>query len=79
MTTESKWLETSKKLLEGRKIVLVRYMNNEEAESLGWTDRPIVLQLDDGNIIFPSSDDEGNSGGSIFTTDENTPVIPVMR
>lgn len=77
-TTDCHWTKTAKKLLEGRKIVLVRYLDDEEAASEGWSRRSVVLQLDNGLMIFPSMDDEGNDAGALFTTDEKTPTLPVL-
>lgn len=76
---EAKWLKDSRELLEGRKITLVRFMTEEEAEALGWDSRPIVLQLDDGNVVFPARDPEGNDGGVLYTNDKELLVIPSMR
>jgi hypothetical protein len=72
------WEKAAFKLLQGRTITHVRYAYDEEMESLGWTRRPIVLMLDDGNLIYPSMDDEGNDAGSLFTNDGSLPVIPVL-
>jgi len=65
-------------MLVGRKIVIARYMSESERESMGWRNRPIVLQLDDGNMIYASSDDEGNGAGAMFTNSEKQPVLPVI-
>ena len=73
------WTKTAEKQLLGRKIVKVRYMSKEEAEDMDWSSRPVVLQLDDGNIIYPSKDDEGNDGGALFTNNEEEPILPVLR
>jgi len=78
MTTEQKWAKIASDMLVGRKIVMVRYMSESERESMGWHTRPIVLQLDDGNMIYPSSDDEGNGAGAMFTNNEKQPVLPVI-
>ena len=72
------WTDVAKKQLLGRKIVDVRYMTQEEADDMGWYSRPVVFQLDDGNLIFPSADDEGNDGGALFTNDESNPTLPVL-
>lgn len=72
------WTDVAKKMLLNRKIVGVRYLLDEEMESLGWDDRTIVLILDDGNMIFPSCDDEGNCAGALFTNHSDQPVIPVI-
>lgn len=72
------WIDIAKKQLLGRKIVEVRYLEDEEMESLEWHERCVVMVLDDGNILFPSRDDEGNGAGALFTNDENNPVLPVI-
>ena len=69
----------SKAQLLGKKIVEVRYLSQEEADDLGWEERCVVIHLDDGNIILPSSDDEGNSAGAMFTNDTKNPTLPVLR
>lgn len=76
---EAKWLLDSQKLLEDRTIVLVRFMTADEAADLGWDYRPIVLQLDDGNVLFPSMDPEGNGAGALYTNSKDLLVIPSMR
>jgi hypothetical protein len=53
------------KLLNGRKIVLVRRMTTSEAEDCGWESRPVVLILDDNSFLIPQSDDEANDAGAI--------------
>ena len=75
---EQKWAKVASDMLVGRKIVIVRYMSEDERASMGWSNRPIVLQLDDGNMLYPSSDDEGNDAGAIFTNSEKHPVLPVI-
>lgn len=75
---ELEWTEIAKKQLLGRRIVDVRYLTEEEAGDLGWGSRCVVMILDDGNIIYPSCDDEGNAAGSLFTNNEDNPVIPVI-
>lgn len=49
--------------LVGRKIVAVRWMNNEGNPD--WIHVPIILQLDDGTLLWPQSDDEGNDAGAL--------------
>lgn len=73
------WLDEAKSQLLMKKIVRVRYMTHEEANEMGWTERPVVITLSDGTMIYPSRDDEGNGGGALFTTNEANPVLPVMR
>lgn len=73
------WTEIAREQLLGRKIVRVRYLTPAEAEDLGWFSRPLVIHLDDGNLVFASADDEGNDGGALFTNNDKNPVLPVLR
>jgi len=57
------WNAYGKKHLVGRKIESVRWMSDEEAGD--WYKRPIVIHLDDGTLLYPSKDDEGNDGGTL--------------
>ena len=75
---ESYWTEVAAKQLLGKKIVRVRYLSQTEAEELGWNERPVVIQLDDGNLIYPSIDDEGNGAGVLFTNDKENLVLPIL-
>jgi hypothetical protein len=75
---ERKWTDDISKVLVGRKIVKVRYMNDREVEEFGWSDKAIILILDDKTAIWPSADDEGNNAGAIFTTLEELSVLPVI-
>lgn len=75
---DMKWTGIAKGLLVGRRIVEVGYMTREEAAGLGWSRRPVVLTLDDGTTIYPSSDDEGNGPGALYTSSETDPVLPVL-
>ena len=58
----------------GRRIVEVRVMSNEELEAEGWGDwqqfgSVPVFVLDDGTLIYPSRDAEGNGPGELFGRD----------
>jgi len=56
----------------GRKIVDVINLSKDIIEAEGWEDTPytcIGLLLDDGNIIYPSQDEEGNGPGALFGKD----------
>lgn len=56
-------------MVKGQKIVDVRRMTEEEMEREGWKGRmgkPTVLELESGDILFPSQDPEGNGPGAIF-------------
>lgn len=54
--------------LVGCRIVEVRSMRKRELETEGWPpDETVpVLVLDNGAILFPSRDEEGNGPGALF-------------
>jgi len=60
------FIEKIVQILKGRTISEVRYMNENEKEMLGWNKRCIMIILDDGTVIYPSRDDEGNDAGALF-------------
>lgn len=72
------WGKDAAKLLCGRVIVGVRYMTAKEQEDVDFRRAGIVLVLDNGHIIYPSTDDEGNNAGAMFTTFDSLPIIPVI-
>jgi len=73
------WESKAKDFLIGRKVVAVRYLNEEEVEHIGWYGgKSLVIQFDDGSWMFPSADDEGNGPGALFTSSDDIPTIPVM-
>jgi hypothetical protein len=79
---KQEWADRFKPLV-GRTIASVRWMDEEEMEASGWERSPIVLQLDDGTLLFPSADDEGNNAGALFTqagdkTPDLSPIAPVI-
>lgn len=52
----------------GRRIVGFRSMNNAELAAEGWPPHESVpaIILDDGTVLYPSRDDEGNGPGAVF-------------
>jgi hypothetical protein len=66
VSIDKKWTDYAEKHLVGRTIAQVRYMSEEETKDMGWYKRPLVISLDDGTMLFPSMDDEGNDGGALF-------------
>jgi hypothetical protein len=73
------WTKVASDQLLEKKIVAVRYMTKEEATTVcGWEARPVVLQLDDGNLIYPSMDEEGNGPGVFFTNNPDHSILPVL-
>jgi hypothetical protein len=78
---EERWNGLASDLLKGKKIVSVRYMNEEEKEMLGWHSRCVIITLDDGTAIYPSRDDEGNDAGALFIDNLKNNIsetLPVM-
>ena len=72
------WNKRVSKLLVGRKIIKVEYTSQKDAEEQGWYKRPVQIQLDNGVWLTPTSDDEGNDGGSIHTNLKGNSIIPVL-
>lgn len=64
--------------LEGREIASVRRMTEEEVEGELWTEGTVALELDDGTVLYPSRDLEGNGPGALFGDDgdEKFAVMP---
>ena len=75
------WAEVAKKKLQGKRVVAVRYLNDEEMAHLGWDESVLVLEFDDGTLLFSSRDDEGNGGGAMFGQDSKNEFLnfPVIR
>ena len=59
------WKKPAESLLLGRKIVSVDFLDLQDTEALGWVNSSVVITLDNGTIIYPSRDDEGNDAGAI--------------
>jgi hypothetical protein len=79
-TTLEYWSERAEKALVGRTIVGARYLTKDEVEGLGWTQSVLVMQLDDGTLLYPSMDDEGNNGGAMFGNKGKEELgFPVVR
>ncbi len=75
---EETWTKVAQEQLLGKTIVAVRYMSREEADEIGWDTVPVVMQLDDGNLVYPGRDAEGNDSGVLFTNNEKEPVLPAL-
>ena len=57
-------MEAFKELI-GKKIVEVRHMSREEADTWGWYYRPVIISFEDGTTLVPTKDDECNDGGAM--------------
>lgn len=73
------WTAQAASVLEGRTIKKVRYLDEDELRSLYWGSTAIVLELDDGTLVFPSRDDEGNEAGALYTTNEDVSIVPTIQ
>ena len=78
MNYENKTRIAFMKAYQGKKIVNVRYMSDEERDAYGWTHKPMVIFFDDGSYLFPMSDDEGNEAGALCTSHDNLQTIAVL-
>lgn len=76
--SRNEWNKAAIKLLVGRKIIKAGYLLKEETDALGWDHSSLAIKLDDGTILWPSRDDEGNDAGALFTTSDDLPTIPVI-
>lgn len=76
--TEAQWTKAVTDKLVGKTIKSVSFMTQDLADEWGWYSRPLQINLSDGHQLIISKDDEGNDGGSIFTTYEDLPTIPVL-
>ena len=69
----------SKKVLLGKKIIQVKYVDTEEAEKYMWHKRPISFTLDDNTRLIVMQDDEGNDGGALcYLNSDVDDVLPVL-
>jgi|TARA_R110000803_G_C11708863_1_gene286611 hypothetical protein len=74
------WTKLANKHLVGKTIVKVKWLSPKESQDfLGWSYQPCEIHLNDGTILTPSADDEGNNAGALFTTIKEIPVLPVFR
>lgn len=76
----ARWTEFAAEHLQGKTVFAVRYLTPDEAEALGWSSRPLMIEFDDGTLIFASRDDEGNGAGSLLgqTPDGTELTFPVL-
>jgi len=70
--------------LIGREITYIRWMTKQETEQLGYIGAsPVIIRLDDGTLLIPQMDDEGNDGGALYVlpgdTSKEDDVLYVQR
>ena len=79
MKLTNRWNKQAKKVLLGKKIIQVKYVDTEEAEKYMWGSRPISFTLDDGTRLIVMRDDEGNDGGALcYLNSDVDDVLPVL-
>jgi len=66
----STYIEEEYGTLVGKKIVAVRSLTKSELEMFDWPARSsteaVMFILDDGSVMIPSMDPEGNGPGHVF-------------
>jgi len=62
---ELKWTGYAHQHLVGRTIIGVHYATKEEADQMGVRNRPLMLALDNGTVLWMMSDNPGNDGGAL--------------
>ena len=66
---DNDWIKLANKHLKGKIIREVKRLNGKSLKNIGWEDhRAIQIIFTDGHWITPSSDEEGNGPGCLFTT-----------
>jgi len=69
----------AREILVGKTIQSLGYLDENEKNNLLWDKSAIVLELNDGTLLFPSMDDEGNEAGAMFIqTEKELERIPVI-
>lgn len=58
----------------GLKIKEVRWVTPKEMKALGWYGDGVILILEDGGFILPSSDPEGNNIGALMGAHGGNPL-----
>lgn len=69
MLTKARMEAEGFRFLVGKEIKSVRYLTEYEANELGWSSRPLVINFSDGTNLIPQRDDEGNDGGALWFLD----------
>jgi hypothetical protein len=74
------WVDIARKVLKGRTIKAVNYISEKDADDNLLSNRGLMIMLDNGTMLYPMCDDEGNDFGAIhYTTKEgNSDVLPVL-
>lgn len=67
-------------VLMGRTIQNVRYLTDEELETMGWTSNGVVLELDSGHMVYAVADNDCSKPGALFIDRLDQPhiVLPAV-
>tara|TARA_A100000172_G_scaffold55265_1_gene35423 strand:+ start:286 stop:528 length:243 start_codon:yes stop_codon:yes gene_type:complete len=77
---DSKERKIIDKYIIGQKIKSVKWLTPKESQDdMGWDYQPVEITLENGVSFIPSTDDEGNNAGAIFTNLKDLPVLWVER
>jgi hypothetical protein len=68
---EAQWTEKARKQFLGKTIVAVNYMTDENAKQMDWWERPLLLKLSDGTVIYASCDPECNGPGTLLVDSDD--------
>lgn len=59
-------LATWRAKVNGKRIVNLFYLDSKQAQDyFGWDYTGVVLMLEDGSVLIPMSDEEGNGPGAV--------------
>ncbi len=75
---KARWGLAATKSLKGKVVKSVRYMSEKEREEYGWYNCAAIVVFEDGSWLMPSTDDEGNDAGALFSSDPDLDTIPVI-
>ena len=78
MEITKRWEDRCSAFLVGKTIKSVRYQYTCEIKDMGWSKKSLVIFFTDGSFLFPSTDDEGNNGGTFLTSFKGLEVIPTI-
>ena len=70
------WSGEATKLFKDKVVAKIRYTTEGELGELGWSSRTPIIFFTDDSYIIASADDEGNSGGVFWTSEDAMTVIP---
>ena len=77
---DSKQKKIIDKYIVGHKIKSVKWLTPKETEQyFGWHYQPVEIELENGVLLNPSADDEGNNAGAILTNLKDLPILWVER